>query len=440
MEFLRVAASGEWRLALEVALAEGLSPEWEEETLRDFVRVLAPAYDADAETIAGMLHQWADSLTMERCLSVSSQWLWLALRARDDRVNAVAIARLSLQWPECTMDKLDYVLCRIADRGDEDGRAAAADIYQQGLFGTYTPEQLEADLGHLRVSAQHRHEIVRQAGPAQQHSVETDPRQRRIVRQADPSVEQYVAAERLQQPSTERHAVEEHRERRPRAVDKAARDRKRMAQKVIDSVGALNREAVVEGLKPARQGGSGSPASRRDKSDADHERVTGAYVDHMNRSKADLRAAGQAPGGAEGVRAGGSTAAERRVRDGGLHGDAIRQWRRKAEAVDGESEQILKKTAAGGTVYFGFHPGTKFALIGKENSHYEEWKDQFTGENVDMLVEGTITVTKRGWKGKARVDLNGAHDLQLVASIVKRYTDKELTIGSSRPTGPFIRR
>ncbi|RSS86403.1 hypothetical protein EF919_36710 [Streptomyces sp. WAC02707] len=145
MQFLEIAAAGDWGMAAAVATAEDMPwQQWDERSLRAFVDSLAPGDQRDAQHIAAELAPYAQAgqLTAEGCASAPAEWPWLVLRAQGEWEQAAEVAKQHLRWPECTIEWLDYLLCQIAQRTDGDGRPAATDIYRWVLFGTFTHQDL----------------------------------------------------------------------------------------------------------------------------------------------------------------------------------------------------------------------------------------------------------------------------------------------------------
>ncbi|MEU9706949.1 hypothetical protein [Streptomyces sp. NPDC047981] len=231
MEFLRAAAVGDWWSAVDSA-PEWPSVVWDERTLRDFVRLLAPGDDRDEQEIAAEYANWTDSMSMEQCFRVAEEWRWLRLWASGDWAAAVDSAKVSLAWPECSRKHLEDLLCHIAQRADDEAEQAAKDIYRSVLFGFFTREQLAGYLKRPQLP-QVRHagpdRVTRQAGP---------------VRQAVP-VEQTVIEKRL-----------------PKRAVAEATDRHRTAKVVIDPARAQAEEQVVDDPESALQSSSSSAPPR----------------------------------------------------------------------------------------------------------------------------------------------------------------------------------
>ncbi|MEU9256288.1 hypothetical protein AB0D66_31285 [Streptomyces sp. NPDC048270] len=149
MNFLRVAATGNWDLAAVVASGEMPSRAWNKEELRRFVNSLAPGDPRDAQHIAKEMYERAQAgeLTADRCLEAFEEWHWLALRANDNWVEAVAEAKVALQWPWCTGEWLDYFLGCL--QPNVNARQAAKDIYWWVLAGHLTRDQATETLSRL---------------------------------------------------------------------------------------------------------------------------------------------------------------------------------------------------------------------------------------------------------------------------------------------------
>ncbi|MFD5110640.1 hypothetical protein [Streptomyces cinereoruber] len=157
MQFLKIAAAGDWDTAAAVATSDDMTwQQWDKMTLRAFVDSLAPGDQRDAQLIAADLAPWAEGgqLTVELCENTLREWPWLALRAQGEWVQAMEVAKASLHWPECTIESLDYLLCQITRRTDGDGRAAAEDIYRWVLFGNYTYQNLTEAITALNAAQQ----------------------------------------------------------------------------------------------------------------------------------------------------------------------------------------------------------------------------------------------------------------------------------------------
>jgi hypothetical protein len=145
MQFLKIAAAGDWVKAAATATAVDMPRrQWDEWSLRAFVDSLAPGDQRDAQHIAAELADdpQVGQLTAERCASALAEWPWLVQRAQGEWAQATETAKQYLNWPECTIEWLDYLLCQIAQRTDGDGWPAATAIYRRVLFGTFTHQDL----------------------------------------------------------------------------------------------------------------------------------------------------------------------------------------------------------------------------------------------------------------------------------------------------------
>ncbi|MEU0002698.1 hypothetical protein ABZ069_38080 [Streptomyces microflavus] len=177
MQFLEIAATGDWGMATAVATAEDMPwQQWDDATLRAFVDSLAPDDTRDAQHIAADLAPYAQAgqLTTERCTSTPIEWPWLALRAQGEWEQAVEVAKEFLHWAECNGEWLDYLLCQIAQRPEGEGHLAAADLYRHVLLGTFTHQDLANAFNRLIPVAQTAAEEW--AEPTQVHTavMETD--------------------------------------------------------------------------------------------------------------------------------------------------------------------------------------------------------------------------------------------------------------------------
>ncbi|MEU9706733.1 hypothetical protein [Streptomyces sp. NPDC047981] len=127
------------------------------------------------------------------------------------------------------------------------------------------------------------------------------------------------------------------------------------------------------------------------------------------------------------------TAADLRQKGGGLHGPVLERWRLQAQAVDRQSRRILSSVRENQPVYFGYHPGTQIALVGEENPFYADWMNDFTGNHIDMLLHGKITVRKRGLLGRGRIEVampsnsSEGNDSGLTRKVVRKLTRMEIT-------------
>ncbi|MFC8957582.1 hypothetical protein ACFT8P_33910 [Streptomyces sp. NPDC057101] len=241
-----MAAGGDWDLAAIVADDELPQRRWNAEALREFVASLAPGNDQNPQITAAELYVWAKAglITAERCADTWAHWSWLALRARDDRTAAVEEARGFLRWAECSADWLDYLLCRLMERVDDDARQAAKDTHWCVLTGTVTYDQVVGTLAGLLHEADHQNRHQHGAGTPARSAVA--PRRQ---------VAHLVLADEIRRPVVE--------------------------QEVLYTAPPTRYAATVtENGRPRGEAAGPSHRSTRDEPEERSRRVRDAYVDH----------------------------------------------------------------------------------------------------------------------------------------------------------------
>ncbi|MEU9979415.1 hypothetical protein [Streptomyces sp. NPDC051014] len=151
MDFLGIAAAGDWGRAASVA-SDGnfLGQQWDKQSLRALVGSLAPGDEHDEQRIAAELAPWAESgaITEKRCEDALNAWQWLASLARIEWDKAVESAKFSLDWPDCSLAVLSHLVVQITRNPEP--VLAARELYRYVLLGAFTHYDLTSACTAIR--------------------------------------------------------------------------------------------------------------------------------------------------------------------------------------------------------------------------------------------------------------------------------------------------